>query len=310
MADITNNIQESNQDIINDIQYLQQTEQGLFNSLETNPNLTTQQQEDIMTKINQITNMRISLYQTLSNVNGYFQDALKTSHGTLQDQSMAIQIVEDQLNQMKKDLQLLQNEKNNKIRLVEINSYYGDKYAEHAQLMKIIIFTLVPVIIVSLIYRSGLIPQIVYTILICIIALIGGYFFWKRYASIITRDAMDYNEYDWYFDASSAPTSTGGSSSDPWLNSDFGTCIGQECCSTGQVYDASSNLCISSSCSASSSSGSANSTTSSSGSTSEDVANHILTQTSSTNKYKHSNQLSSPPKPSNSESFITYPKFR
>ena len=277
MASITNNIQESNQDIINDIQSLQQTEQGLFNSLETNPNLTTQQQQDIMTKINQITNMRISLYQTLSNVNGYFQNALKTSHGTLQDQSMAVQIVEDQLNQMKKDLQLLQTEKNNKVRLVEINSYYGDKYAEHAQLMKIIIFTLVPVIIVSLIYRTGIIPQIVYTILICIIALIGAYFFWKRYVSIITRDAMDYNEYDWYFDTSSAPTAKGGSSTDPWLNSDYGTCIGQECCSTGQVYDASSNLCISSTCSSGSS-------TSSSTSTSEDVANHILTQTSTTNK--------------------------
>jgi len=300
MASITNNIQESNQDIINDIQSLQQTEQGLFNSLETNPNLTTQQQQDIMTKINQITNMRISLYQTLSNVNGYFQNALKTSHGTLQDQSMAVQIVEDQLNQMKKDLQLLKTEKNNKVRLVEINSYYGDKYAEHAQLMKIIIFTLVPVIIVSLIYRTGIIPQIVYTALLCIIALIGAYFFWKRYVSIITRDAMDYDEYDWYFDTSSAPTAKGGSSTDPWLNSNFGTCIGQDCCSTGQVYDASSNLCISSTCSSGSSSSK----------TSEDVANHILTQTSTTNKYKHSNQLSSPPKPSTSESFITYPKFR
>jgi hypothetical protein len=305
MADITNNIQESNQDIINDIQSLQQTEQGLFNSLETNPNLTNQQQQDIMNKINQITNMRISLYQTLSNVNGYFQNALETSHGTLQDQSMAIQIVEDQLNQMKKDLQLLQTEKNNKIRLVEINSYYGEKYAEHAQLMKIIIFTLVPVIIVSLIYRTGIIPQIVYTILLCIITIIGGYFFWKCYASIITRDAMDYNEYDWYFDTSSAPTSNGSSSSDPWLNSsDYGTCIGKECCSTGQVYDASSNLCISSA------SSSSPTLSSSSTSTSENVANHILTQTSTTNKYKHINQLSSPPKPSTSESFITYPKFR
>ena len=34
--------------------------------------------------------------------------------------------------------------------LVEINNYYGDKYAEHSEIMKIIIFTLVPVIIITL----------------------------------------------------------------------------------------------------------------------------------------------------------------
>jgi hypothetical protein len=300
MSVLANNIQESSQDIINDIQSLQTTEQGLFNSLETNPNLTSQQQQDIIDKINQVTNMRISLYQTLSNVNGYFQDALKTSHGTLEDQSMAVQIVEDELNHMKQNLQLLQTEKNNKVRLVEINSYYGDKYAEHSNLMKIIIFTLVPVIIISLVYRSGIIPTNVYYILLSIVVIIGSYYFWLRFVSIITRDTMDYNEYDWNFNPDSAPKSnSSGSSKDPWLSADLGTCVAAECCSKGQTYDESLSKCIDNTTKPSPSSN-----------TQERYVNNELTKTNTTNKYKHANHASLPPIPSKTESFITYSTFR
>ena len=39
------NIQENNEQILNDIQSLQQMEQQLFSSLESNPNLTIAQQQ-------------------------------------------------------------------------------------------------------------------------------------------------------------------------------------------------------------------------------------------------------------------------
>jgi len=243
------NISQNNEQILNDIQTLQQIEQQLFNNLETNTSLTPQQQQEIVEKMNQISNMRINLYQTLSGVNNFFQNALSSSVGTLKEQTVAIAIVENELNQAKKRLEVLEDEKNNKIRLVEINSYYGDKYAEHSQLMKIVIYTLVPVIIISIFNSAGVIPQTVYIVLVSIIALIGAYFFWRRYFSIITRDNMNYQEYDWYFNASSAPSVAESSvSSDPWSSNNINlslTCIGQACCSTDQTYDTSLNQCIS-----------------------------------------------------------------
>ena len=86
-------IQENNEQILNNIQSLQSIEQQLFNSLETNPNLSSQQQQQIVAKMNQLSNMRINLYQTLSGINGFFQNALASSHGTLQEQTVAINIV-------------------------------------------------------------------------------------------------------------------------------------------------------------------------------------------------------------------------
>ena len=55
------NISQNNEQILNDIQSLQQMEQSLFNNLETNTNLTPQQQQQIIEKMNQLTNMRINL---------------------------------------------------------------------------------------------------------------------------------------------------------------------------------------------------------------------------------------------------------
>jgi hypothetical protein len=239
------NISQNNEQILNDIQSLQQMEQQLFKSLETNTNLTSQQKQQIIEKMNQLSNMRINLYQTLSGVNDFFKNALTTSVGTLKEQTVAISIIESELNKAKRRLQALETEKNNKIRLVEINDYYKDKYAEHSQLMKIIIFTLVPIIILAVLNNKGILPNTIYYILVVIISIIGGYFFWSTFASIIMRDNMNYQEYAWSFNPNSVNTTSTTSSTDPWLNKTAGiTCVGETCCSDAMTYDSSLNKCV------------------------------------------------------------------
>lgn len=236
-------VQQNNEQILYDIQSLQKMEKDLFNSLEANPNLSAEEQKKIIEKMNQLSNMRINLYQTLSGVNNYFQTALNTSVGSLKEQAIAIGIVESELNRAKARLKLLEQEKNNKIRLVEINTYYGDKYAEHSDLMKIVIFTLIPIIILTLLNKT-ILPNTLYYILLVIVAFIGAYYFWTRFTSIIMRDNMNYQEYDWYFDPNAAPSGS-SSSDDPWISGDdLGTCIGNACCSEGLVYDSALNQCV------------------------------------------------------------------
>lgn len=239
------NVAQNNEQILNDIQSLQEMEKTLLNSLEANANtLTSEEQEKIIEKMNRISDMRINLYQTLSGVNNFFQGALSSSIGTLQQQTTAIGIIEDELNQSKKRLEVLENEKLNKIRLVEINDYYGEKYAEHSELMKIIIFTLVPVIILAILNNKGILPEKIYYILLIIVSVIGSVFLWRRFTSIIMRDNMNYQEYNFGFDPNSAPSSTSADQTDPWASSNLGTCIGQNCCSDGQIWDDNLNQCI------------------------------------------------------------------
>lgn len=280
-------VQQNNEQILNDIQSLQQIEKQLFSSLENNPNMSPDEQKKIIEKMNQISTMRINLYQTLSGINNFFENALNTSVGSLKEQTVAIGIVENELNKAKSRLEILEVERNNKIRLVEINTYFGDKYAEHSQLMKIIIFTLVPIIILAFINSKGFLPNTIYYILLGIISLIGAYFFWTRFASIIMRDNMNYQEYNWSFNPETAKTDTSSSSSssDPWTTDiNLGTCIGDDCCSSGLVYDANMNQCVPDS--------SAN-TNQNSCVSQESFINNILTKTQPAN-YKISYDLRGP----------------
>ena len=289
------NVQENTSQILNDIQSLQTLEQELFSSLEENTGLTTEQQQKIVEKINSISKMRINLYETLNGVNSFFQSALANSKGTLTEQTSAINIVEKELNSSKKRLKMLEEEKNNKIRLVEINDYYGQKYSEHSDLMKTVVIMLVPILILAILHNKGILPTNFYYILIAIIALIGGIFIWRIVFSIVLRDRMNYQAYDWYFDPSTAPTSTTTSTKDPWeISSKFGGCVGDACCSDGLVYDSSLNQCIVSD-------GTIDTT--------ETFMNNIFTK--SLNNYKKPDVVlgSDNIKSNNSESFINYKKF-
>jgi len=250
MTSNTNNLpdmEENNSQILNDIQSLQTLEQELFNNLENEPDISSDQQQQIISKINNISNMRVNLYQTLGGVNDFFKSSLSNSTNTLVEQTKAIEIVEQELNKSKKRLELLEEEKNNKIRLVEINNYYGQKYAEHSDLMKNIIYILIPVLILSLLKNKGILPDTIYYILVVIITVIGSYFLWHKFVSILTRDSMNYQEYNWNFDANSAPLANTSDSSDPWAStsssSSSGTCMGEACCPTGLTYDSSANQC-------------------------------------------------------------------
>lgn len=230
--------------ILGDIQTLQQMETELFNKIERDSSLTPQQQTAIVDQINKLSTMRSNLYSTLREINNFYESAMSSSTGTLQQQTAAINIVETELNRSKARLKALKMDRNNKIRLVEINTYYGEKYAEHSSLMRIIIFTLIPIIILTIIYNTGILPSKIYYIIFIIIGFIGAWYFWQTYASIITRDNMNYDTYNWNFNPDTAPKSTSGDTTDPWASIGGGTCVGEYCCSTGQTYDETLNQCV------------------------------------------------------------------
>ncbi len=230
--------------IFNDIQSLQGIEQDLFNSL-NDQSLTSEKRTDIISKINSISEMRLKLYSTLNDVNGYYDTLNSDSTNSMSDQSSAIKIVEDQLNKSKQSLMDSEKDKNNKIRMIEINSYYSQRYAEHSDLMKITIYTLLPIILVTFLYNNSLLPYNVFFILFVFIGLYGGFIFFNRLASIWSRDSINYQEYLWAFNKNAAPVPIvkSNESSNPWGSMNMGTCIGANCCSEDTVWNAKTRVC-------------------------------------------------------------------
>ena len=243
MSSVLPSISTNNEETLNYIQELQSIEQNIFTNLEQNGSSMSQaEQNQLLQQMNDISQMRINLYQSLSGLNSLFQNTLINSRDTLDEQVVAIGIVEDQLNEAKQRLQILEQEKNNNIRSIEINDYYAQRYSLHTKLMKIIIVMLIPIIILSVFYNTGFIPRSIYLGLITIIAIIGFYFVWGTFFSLIRRDNMNYQEYDWNFNPNNAPSSTGGSNVDPW-GGISSTCIGAQCCNQYELYNQTLNKC-------------------------------------------------------------------
>jgi len=233
----------TSENIIANITELQNMEQQLINSLDTNPDFTVAQKQDIIAKIKQISTIRANLYATIGNLNDNYVDKLSSSQNILGDQMSAIQIIEQELESSKNRLIESEDIKNNTQRMIEINSYYGERYAEYATLMRIIVYMLIPIIILSILTRYNLLPANVYYVLVAIVALIASIYLWTTVFSILSRNNMEYDTYDWNFSAKNAPVA-GERSKSPWITGIPATCIGEMCCTTGMRWDSTLGQCV------------------------------------------------------------------
>jgi hypothetical protein len=203
--------------IIHDIEKLQEIEKKLYEHLEHNgEKMSKNDVSDLIEKINSISSMRVNLYNVLGSNNKYFQSTFSNTNDTLADQTFALNIVEKELTEAKQRLKLLQEEKYSKFRLVEINRYYSDKYAEHSELMILLIYILVPLTIITFLYRADIINWPICFWIVVVILAVGLFLLIRKILYMRIRDNMNYQEYDWKFNAPKK-TTTIANTDDPWL---------------------------------------------------------------------------------------------
>ena len=242
-------IQAKNTQTLTDIQDLQTIETELFTALEAgmnNNSLSAAQKQSILEKITQISTMRSQLYTNMNGTQSFIQKNATFASTTLGEQLDAIKIVEGELTESRKRYKLIQDDKHNKLRQVEINTYYGDKYSNHSNILKTVIFICILIIIISLLANYGIISQYFYYYLFIIIMTTGIIYIGWLISDSMSRDNMNYQEYSWgnYPPTSPPPVDTGDSVVDPWSTIGL-TCIGQNCCDTDFTYVPTSNKCMS-----------------------------------------------------------------
>jgi hypothetical protein len=165
----------------------------------------------------------------------------------MNNQMVSVDVIENELNNTKRRLNLLESQKNNKIRLVEINTYYGKQYDAHKQIMQIVVIVCIPVLIITMLSSKGILPSKISALFSGIIIIVGLFIIGAKVIDLSNRDNMNFDEYDWYFDKTTAPTTSTetetSSSSDPWATPTY-TCVGAECCNDNNTYDSNQNKCI------------------------------------------------------------------
>ena len=135
-----------------------------------------------------------------------------------------------------------------KMRNIEINTYYDKAYKEYTGILKVIILAcviLVPIVIAN---KNSLLPSRITNLLVLIvITLTIGYIIYKFY-DIYMRDNRDFDKISIPYDKEAIRMQTAGTltKKNNFL-SQFGVaCIGEDCCpdSSGLVYDPVKNRCI------------------------------------------------------------------
>jgi hypothetical protein len=246
-------------DILKNIQNLQKTEQDLITKLDiyTSAKGYTAGDPvviDLVKNINTIANARISLFKTASANANMLQTGVSQSRTDLVAQTTLLQVVEDQLNQAKRKIDLLNSRNDTKMRMVQINTYYGQRYEAQSQLMKKIIFVCIPLLIVFILKKKSIIPEMIANYIVGIMIAIGAFLILQNIWDIYTRSNMDFNEYNWDYESPEASTPT------IWqynkenffkfddlfknLMVNLGLCVGETCCAPGMTYDKEKSQCV------------------------------------------------------------------
>jgi hypothetical protein len=201
--------------------------------------------------------MRINLYNSLKKSYSNYQQNVSFSRNVLNDQMISVDVIENELNETKRRLNLIEEQKKNKIRLVEINTYYGKQYNAHKKVMQIIVIMCIFILILNILANKGFIPSKINIFINVFIIVFGLMIIGYEIIDISNRDNMNFDEYSWFFDKSEAPKPTpidsisyeNNINLDPWAMARSTsmptiTCIGANCCTEDSIYDEIQNKCI------------------------------------------------------------------
>jgi hypothetical protein len=136
-----------------------------------------------------------------------------------------------------------------KMRKIEINTYYDKAYKEYINILQIIIFAcviLVPIVIAN---KNSLLPNNITNILVVSIIFLTIIYIISKFMDIYMRDNKDFDKIQIPYDRElSKKLASGELTRKKNLFSTFSlTCIGADCCpetSGVLIYDATKNRCV------------------------------------------------------------------
>ena len=249
----------------------------LGNEVSNNTSLTKQSQSELIEKINKISDSRVAMFKSLNQMYDNSVRSSVNSRNDLVHQITALKLVESELNNAKAHIDIMKSDRDNKLRMAELNMYESDRYDAYVKFLKLILFVAIPSGLIYILLNinffkspesdSGfrLILKDILIIVMCAILVYGSYRIIMKGYDLSSRNNMNFNSYDFDFSENGGPTlleydeeqnkkiraefdkDLGVLSSDTkQLGSAIKNagCIGQQCCSTGTVYSKKHDKCI------------------------------------------------------------------
>lgn len=185
---------------IKNLQDLQDVEKYMFNNLQSlnksSPE-SVQESQMIKTRLDELSSTRMALFKQLKTMYKDQQRQTSDSRGNLTDQITMTKVVENELDNAKKELSALEQERLNKKRLVELGEYEYDRYRSHKNIMKVVAYGGLAVLLFVILMQQPWFPPaigigaIVLIIAIVLITIFG------RLANNFSRTNLNWDKFDW-----------------------------------------------------------------------------------------------------------------
>ena len=240
----SNSMTDRQKSIMANITNMQTIEKQLFDTLTQTSDPTARSK--LVIQINQISKARGDLYANMNDFAGAMQSSTAETRRAVHQQYVAAQVIESQMNTAKATLDGLREDKTNKLRLVEINNYYGRKYEYQTDIMKIVVLMCVPILVISVLMKKGFLPEMISTGLIVIIIVAGIIAVTRKLMDLNQRNNLNFDQYDHEFNPNAVSMSKTEDTNlaDLSKSSMLSSCIGASCCDDSTVWNSERALCI------------------------------------------------------------------
>jgi hypothetical protein len=251
------------QSIIN-LENLQKMEKDLYAQLEAlnARDASYEEQKKVMDKVNEVADMRISMFRGLKDMYTQTQESVSQTRVDLVDQLTVLGVVNAELDNARGHLRELEEARTGKVRMAEINTYYGKRYRAHADIMKLLVIVCLPIMVIVVLQKKGIISSKIATPLLGIAVAIAVILVGSRAWDLWWRNNMNYDEYDWAWDPDANDPSViqydiqamkesdvgrtiaqGVERAAEAIGDEFEFCVGGRCCGRGTHFDHKKGTC-------------------------------------------------------------------
>lgn len=126
-------------------------------TVQLNPDIS--QQQKILNNIDELQQLKISLYTNISQDYANAQANLVETRDNLVNDVAMTNVLNGEIANIDTTLSNLKNTRNEKLRMAEINNYYSSKYDTQTNVMKTIVYFCVPILILGILIKKNLMSQ-------------------------------------------------------------------------------------------------------------------------------------------------------
>ena len=187
------------QQLINSISELQDRERKLHTDFNRN---SPQLKKQSLKEMEELTRLRVQMFTALKSQ--YTQDVAK-SKSALEDQVATLHIVENELNKAQSELRELNKEYIDKMRMVEISTYFSEKYRAYNSLFKLVLMWAIPLGILIYVGMRNPVPEAyvskensntIFLTLFMVVGFAALFQILVKAYDLSMRNNMNFNEYD------------------------------------------------------------------------------------------------------------------